>query len=148
MTTELQQKGLFAKEGALLKIGAAEGFDPEAASYDGVMKDTDTIFTEWVFLTEKVQELSFENLWNGDPTGALSVQVSVKGPAQDVDIDITANDPDGTSYSGALDAADLRAQALGVSGVSLGGLSICAVRMKYVNAAGTGNWNCRVRGME
>ena len=148
MTTELGEKGLFNREGALLKIGASEGFDPEGASYDGAMAATNVIFTEWILIPQNVTRIAFENLWSGDPDGALSVEVSLKGPAEDAGLDITANDPDGTSYAGDLTAGDLRSETLGVSDINISGLSVAAIRMKYTNASGAGTWNSRVRGME
>jgi len=129
----------------LLDIGTSGTTAPTVGVHDGDMSEDET-FTEWVDISE-LDGAAIEFLWTGaNALGAFTVEGSVAGPGQDLGIDVTANDPDGTAHAGDLDADDLRAEDLGVSLVNIGGIEFPWIRGKYTKTSGEGTWNARLHG--
>lgn len=115
-----------------------------SGSKDGTMTGTDTITAAWIDVPDDCNEAAMEALWDGTPSGTISCdkQVGVFPKAMGLTI---ADQPDGTSYAGDLDASttDLEGEALGSSVVNITGHNMNRIRPKYINQAGGGVLNVR-----
>ncbi len=114
-----------------------------SGSTDGVMSGTSTVNSDWVKLSSDISRISISLLWTGDPTGTFSLQGKIGNKrTSDLDSEFADGDnPDGTVYTGSLTAADLDAEDLGEALLRANNLGVDAVRLKYINSAGSGIMN-------
>lgn len=137
---------VFSNEGRQLKFGEASDFDPAVTGdNDGDM--TKTLWSEWFKVGAVAEQAGIEFLWTGpDADGALSVEGSIVGPGQNLNLDTTTIDPDGTAYAGNIhaDDEDLRNEDLGSSLLGVNGITFPWARLKYVPASGSGTANLRI----
>lgn len=116
-----------------------------SGSKDGTMTGATTIKSAWIIMPPNCKDFSFEALWTGNATGTISFDERIG--VFPIALNLTALDqPDGTVYAGDLDASttDLEAEDLGSSGDNVTGVNGNAIRVQYVNSAGSGTINVRI----
>jgi hypothetical protein len=104
-----------------------------------------TIQSDWVKLANNVREIAIECMWNGVvPNGVLSLQSKVTGFRTLVQASVVTNSPDGTTYTGNLDAADPDLADLGEALVTAALVQGDNVRLVYTRVGGTGEIRARM----
>ncbi len=104
---------------------------------------TNTYYSPWVFIDgDRVCSAFFEWDFSGTMAGTLTVETTT-APRADVSAGVYGIGP--TKYDKGDYATDQAISGAKTDFFEVAGLSCTAVRLKYVNASGTGTWTTRAR---
>jgi len=134
---------VYETTGRVFTIGTSRTVAPAASAVTGDMSEAIT-YSQWIDLASISKGAVIELLWNGNPEGGFAIKGSVRGPGADLGLDLTTEDPDGTTYAGDLAEDDLRAEDLGTMLVNISGISFPWIRVVYTRVGGSGFWAARI----